>query len=76
VDDLGLTEDQFGQILAACSLLRLRGCTPDYLQDFLVQRLADRAPGLAARVKRFDAVRMDVLRRRIAEHQGPPPQGG
>ena len=76
MDNLGLREEEFEQVLAACRLVRLRGCTPDYLQDFLVQRLADRAPGLASRVKHFDAARMDALCRRITERQGPSPQGG
>jgi hypothetical protein len=75
VDELGLTEEDFGRVLAACRLLRLGDRTPDYLQEFLALRLEEAScAGLAARVRAFDGGQMDTLAARIRreQHRGGP----
>jgi hypothetical protein len=71
VDELGLTEEDFGRVLAACRLLRLGEETPGYLQEFLALRLEEAScTELAASVRGFDGGQMDALRERLRQEQG------
>jgi hypothetical protein len=71
VDDLGLTEEDFARVLAACRLLRLGDGTPAYLQEFLARRLEEASCAeLAGRVRGFTDKKMGALCDRIREEQG------
>jgi hypothetical protein len=70
VDELGLTEEDFGRVLAACRLLRLGDDTPGYLREFLALRLEEASCAeLAARVRGFTDGQMEVLAARIRQEQ-------
>ena len=70
MDELGLTEEDFGRVLAACRLLRLGDGTPGYLQEFLALRLEEAScHELAARVRKFNDGQMAALAERIRQEQ-------
>jgi hypothetical protein len=69
VEDLDLGEVEFRHILWACAHFRLTYCTPDYLQDFIAQRLDAVAPELAAKVRRYSPAQIDALCRLIMARQ-------
>jgi len=70
VDELGLTEEKFRRVLAACRLLRIGDCTPAYLQEFLARRLEETSDeALAARIRQFSPGQVHTLCERIKQEQ-------
>jgi hypothetical protein len=67
--ELGLTPEEFRELLGACAAIRVRECPAPYLQPFLDGRLTDSSPGLAEKVRRLGAEQMDLLCELIKEQQ-------
>jgi hypothetical protein len=70
MDDLELNTVEMRHILAACAPLRLRHCTPEYLQDFIAARLDGPDPDLAVRVRQLPSAQMHELCLWILREQG------
>ena len=58
---LGLSLDELMEVVRTCDSIEIEDCTPDYLQDFIAERLDSNFPVLARRVRLFDADQMDAL---------------
>jgi hypothetical protein len=58
---LGLTLDEVREAAAACTYVSVPDPPPGYLQPFLVERLADSNPGLAAKVAGLDTWQFEEL---------------
>jgi len=65
----GLTAGEFRAVCAAFRQLRLSDCTPDYFRDFLVLRLSEGRPALAAKVRDLAGWQVDALCEEVKEHQ-------
>jgi hypothetical protein len=64
MNSLGLTLDELVEVVRTCCAIEIQDGTPPYLQEFIALRLADASPGLATRVRGFDAGQMH----RLCEH--------
>ena len=70
MDEPDLSEEDMRRVLRACRLLHIGTSTPDYLLEFLAQRLEEASSkGLAARVRHFNDRQMEKLRERIRREQ-------
>lgn len=58
---LGLTLDELVEVVRTCDSITIEDCVPDYLQDFIAQRLDAGYPVLAKRVLLLDSDQMDAL---------------
>jgi hypothetical protein len=65
---LGFSPEELDLIVQACALIEIDDCTPPYLQDFIVLRLADEDATLAHKVRRLTADEMDELCEHIKQH--------
>jgi hypothetical protein len=63
----GLSLDELMEVVRTCDSIEIEDCTPDYLQDFIAQRLDANYPVLANRVRLLDAGQMDALCEYIKE---------
>jgi hypothetical protein len=61
MDDHGLSSDDMAAVCRACAAFRLTGCTPSYLQAYLMARLEATRPALAARIHALTVAQMDRL---------------
>jgi hypothetical protein len=54
-----------------CAAVRVSGCHPDFLQEFIARRLEGHhgEPALAARVRALDAERVDALKGYVLKGQ-------
>jgi hypothetical protein len=72
-----LPRDEFLRVAKACERFRIKECTPDYLQDFLVARLREAEDeDLAQRLSLFGEVEMHELGEQLRAHQAGPPEAG
>jgi hypothetical protein len=55
------TLDELTDIVRACDFIEVEGCTPGFLQDFIVTRLEGKSPDLAATVRRLADEEMERL---------------
>jgi hypothetical protein len=70
VDELDLSEEEFGRLVAASRFLRFGTRAPVYLKEFPAWRLEEAsAEGLAARVRGFSDEQMEALCERIRQEQ-------
>lgn len=58
---LGLTLDELTQVMGTCSSIEIETCTPPYLRDVIVVRLAGPFPVLAAKVRASCDEQLDAL---------------
>ncbi|HZL89662.1 MAG TPA: hypothetical protein VFB96_14960 [Pirellulaceae bacterium] len=58
---LGFSLDELMEVVRTCDAIEIEDCTPDYLQDFIAQRLDADFPVLANRVRLLNAEQMDAL---------------
>jgi hypothetical protein len=61
MSELELTPEDLALIVWACAPLVIPDPIPDYLQDFLALRLAERAPDTSTRIRLLSRDEMDQL---------------
>jgi hypothetical protein len=66
-----LTDGELAEVARACQYIRIDGCTPPYLQDFISGRLAGTDPLLSLKVRRLGPEEMHELCRHIKDSQPP-----
>lgn len=65
---LGLSRNDFGQIMRVCRRVLINGGTAtDDLQHFLVARLYEDLPETAEHIQHFDDQQMELLRHEIEQ---------
>jgi hypothetical protein len=56
-----MTYAELIEVVRACEDIRLNGCTPSYLQEFIAQRLDGAHSAIAGRVRSFNGDQMHRL---------------
>jgi hypothetical protein len=66
-----LTDEELAEVARACQYIRIDGCTPPYLQDFIAGRLAGSNPLLSLKVRRLGPDGMRELCEHIRDNPAP-----